>query len=222
MSTARVLIADSMSPKAAEILRDFEGITVDVATPSPEELEEMIGDYDGLLVRSRSKATAAVIARADKLKAIGRAGIGVDNIDIPAATARGIVGDERPLRQQHHHRRARRRHAHGRVPATSRRPPRPCARAAGTRRSSWGARSTARPSASSASATSASWWLSGSSASAPRWSRSTPSSAPSGATTSAPRRSSSPSSSPSPTTSPATCPRTSTRATCSTPRPSPP
>ncbi len=87
----KVLIADEMSPKAAEIFR-ARGVEVDEITGlSKEELIAIIGKYDGLAVRSATKAVAAVIAAADNLKVIGRAGIGVDNIDIPAASAKGIV-----------------------------------------------------------------------------------------------------------------------------------
>jgi D-3-phosphoglycerate dehydrogenase len=88
---ARVLIADDLSPRAAEIFRE-RGIEADVKTGlSAAELEAVIADYDGLAVRSATKATAKVIAAAKRLKVIGRAGIGVDNIDVPAATQRGIV-----------------------------------------------------------------------------------------------------------------------------------
>ena len=87
----KVLISDKLSPAAAQIFRD-RGVEVDVITGlDREELIKIIGQYDGLAVRSATKATEAVIAAADNLKVIGRAGIGVDNIDIPAATARGMI-----------------------------------------------------------------------------------------------------------------------------------
>jgi D-3-phosphoglycerate dehydrogenase len=87
----KVLISDSMSPKAAEIFR-ARGIEVDEITGlSKEELAKIIGQYDGLAIRSSTKATPALIAEASNLKVIGRAGIGVDNVDIPAASAKGIV-----------------------------------------------------------------------------------------------------------------------------------
>ena len=86
----KVLISDEMSPRAAEIFRE-RGIEVDEITGmSPAELKACIGAYDGLAVRSATKATAEIIAAAKNLKVIGRAGIGVDNVDIPAATAAGI------------------------------------------------------------------------------------------------------------------------------------
>ncbi|MEO8812498.1 MAG: phosphoglycerate dehydrogenase [Caulobacteraceae bacterium] len=87
----RVLIADQLSPAAVEIFRQ-RGIEADVKVGlSKDDLLAVIGDYDGLAVRSATKATAPVIAAARRLKVIGRAGIGVDNVDIPAATAAGIV-----------------------------------------------------------------------------------------------------------------------------------
>lgn len=87
----KVLISDKMSPRAAEIFK-ARGIDVDVKPGmTPDELKACIGQYDGLAVRSATKATAEIIAAADNLKVIGRAGIGVDNIDIKAATAKGIV-----------------------------------------------------------------------------------------------------------------------------------
>ncbi len=87
----RVLIADSLSPAALEIFR-HRGVDADVKVGlTKDQLLEIIGGYDGLAVRSATKATKEVIAVAKKLKVIGRAGIGVDNVDIPAATAAGIV-----------------------------------------------------------------------------------------------------------------------------------
>ena len=87
----KVLIADELSPRAVEIFR-ARGVEVDIKTGLKKpELLEIIDQYDGLAVRSATKADAAVIAAGKKLKVIGRAGIGVDNIDIPAATARGMV-----------------------------------------------------------------------------------------------------------------------------------
>jgi D-3-phosphoglycerate dehydrogenase len=87
----RVLIADKLSPAAIEIFKQ-RGVDADVKTGlSKDELLKIIGDYDGLAVRSATKADKDVIATAKNLKVIGRAGIGVDNVDIPAATAAGIV-----------------------------------------------------------------------------------------------------------------------------------
>jgi D-3-phosphoglycerate dehydrogenase len=87
----RVLIADDMSKRAVEILQQA-GFTVDVKTGmKPDELAAVVGEYHGLGIRSASKVTAAVLANPGKLKIIGRAGVGVDNIDVPAATAKDIV-----------------------------------------------------------------------------------------------------------------------------------
>jgi D-3-phosphoglycerate dehydrogenase / 2-oxoglutarate reductase len=91
MTKPRVLISDSMDPKAAQIFAE-RGCDVDVITgKTPEELAEIIGQYDGLAIRSTTKLTKELIAKATNLKVVGRAGIGVDNIDIPAASAAGIV-----------------------------------------------------------------------------------------------------------------------------------
>jgi D-3-phosphoglycerate dehydrogenase / 2-oxoglutarate reductase len=87
----KVLISDKMDPRAAAIFRE-RGVEVDEITgKTKEELIAMIGAYDGLAIRSATKVTADVIAAAKNLKVIGRAGIGVDNVDIPAASAAGIV-----------------------------------------------------------------------------------------------------------------------------------
>ena len=87
----RVLIADKLSPAAVQIFKE-RGVEADVKTGlSKPELLEIIGDYDGLAIRSATKVDKDVIAAAARLKVVGRAGIGVDNVDIPAATAAGVV-----------------------------------------------------------------------------------------------------------------------------------
>ncbi len=87
----RVLIADQLSPAAVKIF-EARGIQADVITGlTKDQLLEIIGQYDGLAVRSATKADKDVIAKAENLKVVGRAGIGVDNVDIPAATAAGVV-----------------------------------------------------------------------------------------------------------------------------------
>ena len=87
----KVLISDKMSPRAEEIFKE-RGVDVDYKPGmTPEELKACIGEYDGLAIRSATKATAEIIEAADNLKVIGRAGIGTDNIDKVAATAKGIV-----------------------------------------------------------------------------------------------------------------------------------
>ena len=78
----KVLISDKLSPAAVEIFRD-RGVEVDVKPGlKPAELRAIIGDYDGLAVRSATKVTNELLAAAPKLKVVGRAGIGVDNVDI--------------------------------------------------------------------------------------------------------------------------------------------
>src|SRR6267378_3787866 len=87
----KVLIADELSPRAVEIFA-MRGVAADVATGlGAAELLDRIAGYDGLAVRSATKVTAELLAAAGGLKVIGRAGIGVDNIDVAAATQRGIV-----------------------------------------------------------------------------------------------------------------------------------
>ena len=87
----KVLISDVMSVRAEAVFKE-RGIEVDVITGmDPQELKNCIGEYHGLAVRSSTKVDEEIVAAAKKLKVIGRAGIGVDNIDVSAASARGIV-----------------------------------------------------------------------------------------------------------------------------------
>jgi len=87
----KVLISDKMDPRAAEIFRE-RGVEVDEITgKTPEELKAMIGQYDGLAIRSSTKVTKEILEAATNLKVVGRAGIGVDNVDIPAASAKGVI-----------------------------------------------------------------------------------------------------------------------------------
>jgi len=88
----KILISENLSKVGVDLLRGVERFQVDVNTGlKPEELKQIIGGYDALIVRSETKVTAEIIGAAENLKVIGRAGTGVDNIDVPAATARGIV-----------------------------------------------------------------------------------------------------------------------------------
>src|SRR3546814_15674168 len=88
----KVLISDKMDPKAAQIFRE-RGVEVDEITgKTPEELKAIIGQYDGLAIRSSTKVTKDILDAATNLKVVGRAGIGVDNVDIPDASAKGVVG----------------------------------------------------------------------------------------------------------------------------------
>ncbi|MCO5070993.1 MAG: phosphoglycerate dehydrogenase [Rhizobiaceae bacterium] len=89
----RVLVSDKLSPTAVQIFKD-RGVEVDYLPDlgkDKEKLLEVIGKYDGLAIRSATKVTEKLIAAATNLKVIGRAGIGVDNVDIPAASRRGII-----------------------------------------------------------------------------------------------------------------------------------
>jgi D-3-phosphoglycerate dehydrogenase / 2-oxoglutarate reductase len=91
MTKPKVLISDKMDPNAAKIFEE-RGCDVDVITgETPEQLIARIGEYDGLAIRSSTRVTKEVLAAAKNLKVIGRAGIGVDNVDIPAASAQGVV-----------------------------------------------------------------------------------------------------------------------------------
>ena len=91
MTKPKVLISDKMDPNAAKIFEE-RGCDVDVITgETPEELAARIGDYDGLAIRSSTKVTPAILDAATNLKVIGRAGIGVDNVDIPYASGKGVV-----------------------------------------------------------------------------------------------------------------------------------
>lgn len=89
----KVLVSDKLSPTAVQVFKD-NGVDVDYLPDvgkDKEKLAEIIGQYDGLAIRSATKVTEKIIAAAENLKVIGRAGIGVDNVDIPAATAKGII-----------------------------------------------------------------------------------------------------------------------------------
>ena len=93
MTKPKVLISDALSPAAVQIFKD-RGIDVDFQPAlgkDKDKLAEIIGNYDGLAIRSATKATAKILANAKRLKVIGRAGIGVDNVEIPAATAKGVI-----------------------------------------------------------------------------------------------------------------------------------
>lgn len=92
MNMYRVLVSDKLGAAALDRLREFPDITTDVKTGlSREQLIEIIPEYDGLIVRSGTQVTADVLAAASRLRVVGRAGVGVDNIDVKAASMRGIV-----------------------------------------------------------------------------------------------------------------------------------
>jgi D-3-phosphoglycerate dehydrogenase / 2-oxoglutarate reductase len=117
----KVLISDALSPAAVQIFKD-RGVEVDFQPKlgaDKDKLAELIGHFDGLAIRSATKVTRKILEQAKHLKVIGRAGIGVDNVDIAAATAKG----------------------------RSRRPTPPRKQASGRRTASWASRSPARRSA---------------------------------------------------------------------------
>lgn len=88
----KVLVSDNLGEAGIRMFQEEEGIEVDVKTGlPPEELKKIIGNYDGLVIRSATKVTEDLLQAATSLKVVGRAGIGLDNVDIPAATKRGII-----------------------------------------------------------------------------------------------------------------------------------
>ncbi|MGH2885603.1 MAG: NAD(P)-dependent oxidoreductase, partial [Solirubrobacteraceae bacterium] len=87
---ARVLVAEKIGHSGIELLKEHFDVDVGVGW-SREELEERIGEYDGVLIRSATKLDAPLISRARRLRAVGRAGVGVDNVDVDAATKAGII-----------------------------------------------------------------------------------------------------------------------------------
>src|ERR1051326_5385026 len=90
-STPKILIADDVSDSGLQPLRDAGFLVEKRIGLSPDELSDALREADGLIVRSQTKATAKLMDATGKLRVIGRAGVGVDNIDVAAATARGIV-----------------------------------------------------------------------------------------------------------------------------------
>ena len=88
----KVLVSDNLGEIGVEMFKKAEGIDVDVKTGLfPDELKKIINEYDGLVIRSATKVTEDILDAGTRLKVVGRAGIGLDNVDIPAATKRGII-----------------------------------------------------------------------------------------------------------------------------------
>ena len=88
----KVLVSDNLGEAGIRMFQEEEGIEVDVNTGlAPEALKSIIQEYDGLVIRSATKVTEDLLEAATRLKVVGRAGIGLDNVDIPAATKRGII-----------------------------------------------------------------------------------------------------------------------------------
>ena len=97
MNKPRVLISDTMSSQAVSVFEE-RGIDVVASSKLSEtELLDTIGDFEGLAIRSSTNVTNELLERATKLKVVGRAGIGVDNVDVPACTRRGVVVMNTPL-----------------------------------------------------------------------------------------------------------------------------
>ncbi len=86
----KVLVSDPIDQTGIDILSQVAQVDVRTGLP-PEQLKQIIGDYDGLMIRSGTTVTADIIEAATKLRIIGRAGVGVDNVDVPAATKRGVI-----------------------------------------------------------------------------------------------------------------------------------
>src|SRR5210317_1100229 len=88
----KVLVSDNLGDIGIKMFQEEPGIEVDVKTGlAPDELKSIIGGYDALVIRSATKVTEELLEAAENLKVVGRAGIGLDNVDIPAATKRGII-----------------------------------------------------------------------------------------------------------------------------------
>ncbi|MFO0118531.1 MAG: phosphoglycerate dehydrogenase, partial [Cyanobium sp.] len=86
----KVLVSDPIDQTGIDILAQVAQVDVRTGLP-PEELKAIIGDYEGLMIRSGTQVTEEVIEAATKLRIIGRAGVGVDNVDVKAATRRGVL-----------------------------------------------------------------------------------------------------------------------------------
>lgn len=88
----KILVSDALSEEGLKVFRESKELTVDVKTDlKPDALKEIIKDYDALVVRSATKVTSEIIQAAKKLKVVGRAGVGLDNVDLEAATQKGII-----------------------------------------------------------------------------------------------------------------------------------
>ncbi len=88
----KVLVSDTLEPTGLSALKKEQALQVDVKTGlTPEQLKQMIGEYDAIIVRSSTRLTSDIIEKGKKLKVIGRAGVGVDNVDVPTATKMGII-----------------------------------------------------------------------------------------------------------------------------------
>jgi D-3-phosphoglycerate dehydrogenase len=86
----KILISEKVSPDGLALLQDQFDVDEKKGL-SPEELKKIIGDYEALIVRSETKVTADLLGAAKNLKVVARAGVGVDNVDVPSATLHGII-----------------------------------------------------------------------------------------------------------------------------------
>lgn len=94
---AKILISDKLAPEGVDIFKAVDSFKVDVNTGlPPEELKKIIKDYDAIIIRSATKLTADILEVADNLKFVGRAGVGLDNVDLSAATKKGVVAMNTP------------------------------------------------------------------------------------------------------------------------------
>ena len=106
VSAPRVLVKEKIGDSGVQLLRDA-GFDVELGVDWEDgELERRIGEFDGMLIRSATKLDADLIAKADRLRAVGRAGVGVDNVDVDAATKRGIIVANAPAVERDHRGRA--------------------------------------------------------------------------------------------------------------------
>ena len=93
----KILITDKLAQEGIDVLKTIKEFQVDVKTGlKPEELKSVIKDYDALIVRSETQVTADILEKAERLKIIGRAGVGLDNVDLKAATKKGVVAMNTP------------------------------------------------------------------------------------------------------------------------------
>lgn len=88
---AKILVTEEIAETGIELLRNAGHEVVVEVNPTPERLLEIVGDAEGLIIRSATKVTSEVLEHAPKMKAVGRAGIGLDNVDVPTATSKGVM-----------------------------------------------------------------------------------------------------------------------------------
>ena len=87
----RILVSDPMESIGLDMLREAGHDVIELGPEDKSKLPELLGDFDALVVRSETKVTAELLAKGTRLKVVGRAGIGVDNVDVRAATQQGVL-----------------------------------------------------------------------------------------------------------------------------------